>query len=118
MNERERLIELLKNNQGDNTYYMTDEAIQKIADVLLAHGVKCMPFIAMIEQTTENGKFCNNEREQKFNGRYCMVYEDKTKWQSPLIDICGRKAYNTEEANKAVEDRTAAEAALEGGVEE
>ena len=43
MNERERLIELLKNNQGDNTYYMTDEAIQKIADVLIVNGVIVLP---------------------------------------------------------------------------
>ena len=43
MNERERLIEILKNNQGDNTYYMTYEAIQKIADVLLANGVIVPP---------------------------------------------------------------------------
>ena len=38
MNERERLIELLKDNQGDSTYYMTDEAVQSVSDVLLENG--------------------------------------------------------------------------------
>lgn len=38
MNERERLIEILKDNQGDSTYYMTDEAVQSVSDVLLDNG--------------------------------------------------------------------------------
>lgn len=33
MNERERLVEILKDNQGDNTYYMTDETVQSVSDV-------------------------------------------------------------------------------------
>lgn len=57
-----------------------------------------LPFIAMIEQTIENGKFCKKHSEQKFNGRYCVVYLDKEKWASPLIDICGTKYYNKDEA--------------------
>lgn len=44
MNERERLIELLKDNQGDNTYYMTDEAVQSVSDVLLENGVVVLPY--------------------------------------------------------------------------
>lgn len=43
MNERERLIEILKDNQGDNTYYMTDEAVQSVADVLIENGVVVLP---------------------------------------------------------------------------
>lgn len=43
MNERERLIEILKDNQGDSTYYMTDEAAQSVADVLLENGVVVLP---------------------------------------------------------------------------
>lgn len=35
MSEKERLIKILKDNQGDSTYYMTDEAAQSVADVLL-----------------------------------------------------------------------------------
>ena len=40
MAKRERLIKILKNNQGDNTYYMTDMAVNKIVDVLLENGVE------------------------------------------------------------------------------
>ena len=43
MNERERLIEILKDNQGDSTYYMTDEAVQSVSDVLLDNGVVVLP---------------------------------------------------------------------------
>lgn len=43
MNERERLIEILKDNQGDSTYYMTDEAVQSVSDVLLENGVVVLP---------------------------------------------------------------------------
>lgn len=112
MTERERLIELLRKdncctdrecknclcNRGNRHCYP-----KETADFLLANGVRCMPFTAMIEQTTENGKFCKKRSEQKFNGRYCLVYEDKAKWGTPLIDICGTKAYNTEEVEAALE---------------
>ena len=98
--ERERLIELLN-------YSLTGSVglSESIADYLLANNVRCMPFIAMIEQTTENGKFCKKLSEQKFNGRYCLVYEDKAKWGTPLIDICGTKTYNKEEAEKALKEK-------------
>nr|DAH20370.1 MAG TPA: hypothetical protein [Caudoviricetes sp.] len=43
MNERERLIKILKDNQGDSTYYMTDEAAQSITDVLLENSVVALP---------------------------------------------------------------------------
>lgn len=62
-----------------------------------------LPFIAMIEQTIENGKFCKKHSEQKFNGRYCVVYLDKEKWASPLIDICGTRCYNKDEAEARVQ---------------
>ena len=39
MTERERMINLLKESQGDNTYCISDYAADKIADVLLASGV-------------------------------------------------------------------------------
>lgn len=70
-----------------------------------------LPFIAMIEQTIENGKFCKKKSEQKFNGRYCVVYLDKDKWSSPLIDICGTRYYNKDEAESRVQ-------VLKGGSEE
>jgi len=43
MSERERLIEILKDNQGDSTYYMTDEAAQSVTDVLLENSVVALP---------------------------------------------------------------------------
>ena len=62
-----------------------------------------LPFIAMIERSLKNGKMNPKASEQKFNGRYCVVYFDKSKLGSPLIDICGEKLYSTEEAEKALE---------------
>ena len=115
MTERERLIELLKKSSNKVSEYImendtmdyiptTDELYGVTADYLLENGVKCMPFIAMIERTTENGEFCKKKSEQKFNGRYCLVYEDKEKWGTPLIDICGTREYSTEEAENALKN--------------
>lgn len=113
MSEHERLFELLCtvlwgslcNHCGADKMSEQGAVLEIAADYLLKHGVRCMPFIAMIEQTTENGEFSKKKGEQKFNGRYCLVYEDKTKWGTPLIDICGTKQYNTEEAERALEER-------------
>lgn len=63
-----------------------------------------LPFIAMIEQYLVNGKFADNIYLQKFNGRYATVYIDKNKWGTPLIDICGKNSYNTEEAEKRIKE--------------
>lgn len=94
MSEREKLIQLIQNAVGGCARHWAEI----IADKLLANGVRCMPFIAMIEKTTVNGEFCKKRSEQKFNGRYCVVYEDKTKWETPLIDICGLQPYDKCEA--------------------
>lgn len=74
------------------------------------------PFIAMIEQSLQEGKM-KPQRDQRFNGRYAVVYSDKKKWASPLIDICGRP-YNREQAEERLAALTheEAEAALSGGV--
>lgn len=63
-----------------------------------------LPFIAMIEQYLVNGKFADNIYLQKFNGRYATVYIDKSKWGTPLIDICGKNSYNTEEAEARLKE--------------
>ena len=55
-----------------------------------------LPFVAMVEQSLQDGKM-NPLGDQKHNGRYAVVYVDRNKWKSPLIDICG-KPYNREEA--------------------
>lgn len=63
-----------------------------------------LPFIAMIEQYLVNGKFADNIYLQKFNGRYATVYIDKNKWGTPLIDICGKSSYRTEEAEERLKE--------------
>ena len=102
MTERERLIELLKKKYDhfcDQCGVNKDSHYtENLADYLLDNGVRVMPFVAMIEKTTVNGEFCKKRSEQKFNGRYCVVYEDKTKWETPLIDICGLTLYDKCEA--------------------
>lgn len=55
-----------------------------------------LPFVAMVEQSLQNGKM-KPMGDQKHNGRYAVVYVDRNKWKSPLIDICG-KPYQREEA--------------------
>ena len=56
------------------------------------------PFVAMIEQSLSGGEM-KPQRDQRFNGRYAVVYFDPKKWSSPLIDICGTP-YNREEVEE------------------
>ena len=56
------------------------------------------PFVAMIEQSLSDGEM-KPQRDQRFNGRYAVVYFDKKKWSSPLIDICGTP-YSRKEAEE------------------
>ena len=62
-----------------------------------------LPFIAMIEQHLVNGKFVNSNIQNK-NGMYAVVYMDKSKWGTPLIDICGKSPYNGEEAEARLKE--------------
>lgn len=57
-----------------------------------------MPFVAMIEQSLKGGEM-KPKTDQRFNGRYAVVYFDKEKWGCPLIDICGAP-YNGGEAEE------------------
>lgn len=56
------------------------------------------PFVAMVEQSLMNGEMKPN-KDQRFNGRYAVVYCNPQKWAAPLIDICG-KPYDKEEAEE------------------
>ena len=101
---REKLIELLKkadlcNHSLESQY--PDSTIGSFADYLLANGVTVLPFVAMVERHIKNGKF--DKRYTNHNGKYAVVYMDKSKWGSPLIDIC-EKHYNRKEAEKALEE--------------
>lgn len=80
--------------------------------------VVTFPFVAMVEQSLTDGEM-KPIRDQRFNGRYAVVYNDSKKWNCPLIDICG-SAYNSGEANerKKVLESKYAEAALEGEAHE
>ena len=60
------------------------------------------PFIAMVEQSLTGGEM-KPQRDQRFNGRYAVVYFDKEKWAFPLIDICG-KPYDRIEAENRVKE--------------
>lgn len=75
---------------GENCKYFKDKS--KIVE---------LPFIAMIEQFIKNGKF--DKRNTTHNGKYAVVYMDKSKWGIPIIDITS-KYYNAEEAEKALKE--------------
>ena len=60
------------------------------------------PFVAMIERSLSDGEM-KPQRDQRFNGRYAVVYFDPKKWSSPLIDICG-KPYHREEAEERMKE--------------
>ncbi len=72
------------------------------------------PFVAMVEQSLTGGEM-KPQRDQRFNGRYAVVYFDKEKWAFPLIDICW-KHYDRKEAEERMKalTREAAETALKG----
>ncbi len=72
-----------------------------IAEYLLSKGVLVTPCVAMVEQFLKDGKFDN--KITAHNGKYAVVYLDKSKWNSPLIDIT-EQAYNAENAIKRIEE--------------
>lgn len=47
-----------------------------------------IPFVAMVEQSLMNGEMKPN-KDQRFNGRYAVVYCKPQRWATPLIDVCG-----------------------------
>ena len=71
------------------------------------------PFVAMVEQSLMNGEMKPN-KDQRFNGRYAVVYCKPQRWATPLIDICGTP-YTRDEAEERAQQltREAAEKALE-----
>ncbi len=54
-----------------------------------------LPCVAMVEQFIKDGKF--DRKKTAHNGRIAVVYIDKKKWNSPLIDIT-EQFYNTDKA--------------------
>ena len=95
--EPEQVLELKSFTQGgihkvDDGWKHAQELLRAEQDGLFIK----LPFVAMIEQSLQDGKMAP-QRDQRFNGRYAVVYSDHKKWKSPLIDICG-KPYLREEA--------------------
>lgn len=58
-----------------------------------------LPCVAMVEQFIKDGKF--DRRKTAHNGRMAVVYIDKKKWNSPLIDIT-EQFYNTDKAQERI----------------
>lgn len=114
MTERERLIDILKNNQDDNTYYMTDMAANKITDVLLKNGVVVPP--VKIGQKLWDIYF-NRPREWEvcylgFNGEEWFItlkyFKNKAVFASKQIHekYLGKLFYFTrEDAEKDIKER-------------
>lgn len=75
--------------------------IEFVANFLLENNVIATPCVAMVEQFIKDGKI--DKRLCAHNGKYAVVYIDKSKWQSPLIDIT-EQFYNDEKAKERIRD--------------
>ena len=104
---KDKLIELLKDTLHEWECDAQPETISQIAEHLLENGVIVTPCVAMVEQFIKDGKF--DKKHTAHNGRFAVVYIDKSKWSYPLIDIM-EQFYNTEKAEERIQ-------ALKGGAE-
>lgn len=105
---RDKLIELIKEAKKHTKGANCDiEREMLFADYLLENGVIVTPCVAMVEQFIKDGKF--DKKHTAHNGRFAVVYIDKSKWSYPLIDIT-EQFYNTEKAEERIQ-------ALKGGAE-
>jgi len=93
---RERLIELIQKSVNG----CARNWAETIADYLLENGVIVTPCVAMVEQFIKDGKF--DEKLTAHNGRYAVVYIDKSKWNCPLIDITEQR-YKAEKAEERIQ---------------
>lgn len=103
--DKNRLIELLKNcieeNIGVNDPNVSFKVdYEDITDYLIASGVIVTPCVAMVEQFIKDGEF--DRKRTAHNGRIAVVYVDKSKWNSPLIDIT-EQFYNTDKAIERIQ---------------
>ena len=118
MNERERLVELLKDNQGDSTYYMTDEAVQSVSDVLLANGVIVLP--CKVGDTVY--EICERRRSGKWQKAIVerVVHGIEIGIDKILTARCGTTTYVylSRLGETVFLTREEAEKALKGGTEE
>ena len=59
-----------------------------------------LPCVAMVEQFIKDGKL--DKKRTAHNGKYAVVYIDKSKWNCPLIDIT-EQFYNNEKALERIQ---------------
>lgn len=97
---KDRLIELLEDTLHEWECDVQSETLSQIADHLLANGVIVTPCVAMVEQFIKDGEF--DKKRTAHNGRIAVVYVDKSKWNSPLIDIT-EQFYNTDKAKERIQ---------------
>ena len=101
---RDRLIELLNRKYDhfcDQCGVNKDSHYtENLADYLIENGVIVTPCVAMVEQFLKDGKF--DEGISVHNGKYAVVYVDKSKWRHPLIDIT-EEHYNSEKAEERIQ---------------
>ena len=93
MTDREKLIEIIEGWYANTT-------TEYLADYLLANGVIVTPCIAMVEQFIKDGEF--DRKRTAHNGKIAVVYIDKSKWNSPLIDIT-EQYYNIDKAVERIQ---------------
>ena len=106
---RNRLIKLLLDVDYalDTDGRKAKDNAEFIADYLLDKGVIVTPCVAMVEQFIKDGEF--DKKRTAHNGKYAVVYVNKSKWSCPLIDIT-EQHYNAQKAEERIQ-------ALKGGAE-
>ena len=118
MNERERLVEILKDNQGDNTYYITNAATLEIVDVLLENGVVVLP--CKVGDTVY--EICERRRSGKWQKAIVerVVHRIEIGIDKILTARCGTTTYVylSRLGETVFLTREEAEKALKGGEEE
>ena len=94
---RDRLITYIMQANEPTISLATAE---RLADKLLENGVIVLPCVAMVEQFIKDGKF--DRKHTAHNGRSAVVYVDKSKWNSPLIDIT-EQFFNNDKALERIQ---------------
>jgi len=76
MSMKDKLIELLKSGQGDNSYYITTYAAEKVADHLIANGVTVQRWIPVGERLPDKKEivlFFGSTNGKVYRGRYSFT---------------------------------------------
>ncbi|MBR3767548.1 MAG: hypothetical protein IKL10_04825 [Clostridia bacterium] len=82
------------------------EETPKCEHFILATDVIVTPCVAMVEQFIKDGKF--DKKRTSHNGKFAVVYKDKSKSSYTLIDIT-EQFYNAEKAEERIQALKGAE---------